>query len=146
MSRRTETAEAVVVGCGPGGAVLAYLLARSGVDVALVERATTFEREFRGFGWTPSAVRLFDEVDLLDDVRDLAHETVTEGAFSLGGQRVPVLDFDVLDTDYPYALMMEQPALLECLVDHAGGYDTFSFHPGTTVTDLREDESGASAA
>nr|WP_231736908.1 FAD-dependent monooxygenase [Halobacterium sp. CBA1126] len=38
VSERTESADVVVVGCGPGGAVLAYLLARSGVDVALGDR------------------------------------------------------------------------------------------------------------
>jgi 2-polyprenyl-6-methoxyphenol hydroxylase-like FAD-dependent oxidoreductase len=142
MADRTETADVVVVGCGPGGAVLAYLLARSGVDVALVERAATFEREYRGFGWNPGVVRLFDEMGVLDDVRDLAHETVTEGGFSLYGEAVTVLDFDLLDAKHPYALMMEQPALLECLVDRAGEYDGFTFHPATTVTDLRTDESG----
>ncbi|QKY21645.1 FAD-dependent monooxygenase [Halolamina sp. CBA1230] len=143
MTDRTVTADVVVVGCGPGGAVLAYLLARSGVDVALVERAATFEREFRGFGWNPGVVRLFDEMGILDDVLDLAHEQVTEGSFSLYGEEVTVLDFDTLDTDYPYALMMEQPALLEYLVERAGAYDNFAFYPATTVTDLRTDESGA---
>ncbi|WP_158057905.1 FAD-dependent monooxygenase [Halorussus halophilus] len=142
MSDRTESAEVVVVGCGPGGAVLAYLLARSGVEVALVERAATFEREYRGFGWNPGVIRLFEEMDVLEDVLDLAHETVTDGSFSLYGGAVSVLDFDLLDTDYPYALMMEQPALLECLVERASAYDGFAFYPATTVTDLRTDDSG----
>lgn len=142
MPDRTETADVVVVGCGPGGAVLAYLLARSGVDVALVERAATFQREYRGFGWNPSVVRLFDEMDVLDDVLNLAHETVTVGAFTLAGERVPLLDLAALDTGYPYVLMMEQPALLERLVDRARGYDGFAFHPATTVTGLRTDGGG----
>lgn len=135
MRERTETAEVVVVGCGPGGAVLAYLLARSGVDVVLVERAATFEREYRGFGWTPGVVRLFDEMDLLDDVLALAHETVTDGSFSLYGEEITVLDFDLLDTGYSYALIMEQPALFERLVDRASSYDNFTFHSATTVRD-----------
>lgn len=143
MPDRTEQADVVVVGCGPGGAVLAYLLARSGVDVTLVERAGTFEREYRGFGWTPGVLRLFDEMDLLDTVRDLAHETVSEGVFVLYGEEVTVLDLDSLETEYPYALMMEQPALLECLVDHANTHDGFSFRPATTVTDLERDASGS---
>jgi 2-polyprenyl-6-methoxyphenol hydroxylase-like FAD-dependent oxidoreductase len=142
MSVRIERVDVVIVGCGPGGAVLAYLLARSGVDVALLERARTFEREYRGFGWNPGVIRLFDGMDLLEDVLDLAHETVTDGSFSLYGEQITILDFDLLDTAYPYALMMEQPALLECLVEHASEYDGFSFHPATTVTDLRTDASG----
>ncbi|WP_276271202.1 FAD-dependent monooxygenase [Haloarcula litorea] len=136
MVARTVDTDVAVVGCGPGGAVLAYLLARSGVAVTLLERASTFQREYRGFGWNPGVVRLFDEMDLLDDVLALAHETVTEGAFSLGGRRVPVLAFDRLATEYPYALLMEQPAILEALVDHADAHETFTFRPATTVTDL----------
>jgi len=142
MPDRVETADVAIVGCGPGGAVLSYLLARSGVDVALVERAATFEREYRGFGWNPGVIRLFDEMGVLDDVLDLAHETVTDGTFSLYGRDVPVLNFDVLDTEYPYALMMEQPSLLEYLVERADRYESFTFHSSTTVTDLRIESDG----
>lgn len=98
MADRIERTDVVIVGCGPGGAVLAYLLARSGVDVTLLERAPTFEREYRGFGWNPGVIRLFDEMGVLDDVLDLAHETITEGAFSLYGEEVTVLDFELLET------------------------------------------------
>lgn len=143
MADRIERTDVVIVGCGPGGAVLAYLLARSGVDVTLLERAATFEREYRGFGWNPGVIRLFDEMDVLDDVLNLAHETITDGTFSLYGEEVTVLDFELLETDYPYALMMEQPALLECLVGHAGRYDGFSFHSATTVTELTYDASSS---
>lgn len=143
MADRIKRTDVVIVGCGPGGAVLAYLLARSGVDVTLLERAATFEREYRGFGWNPGVIRLFDEMDVLDDVLNLAHETITEGTFSLYGEEVTVLDFELLETDYPYALMMEQPALLECLVGHAGRYDGFSFHSATTVTELTYDASSS---
>lgn len=142
MPDRTARADVVVVGCGPGGAVLAYLLARSGVRVALLERAATFEREYRGFGWNPGVVRLFDEMGVLGDVREFAHERVTEGSFDVFGERVTLLEFDRLATDYGYALLMEQPALLSYLVEEARAYDGFSFHPSTAVTDVRNDESG----
>ncbi len=131
------TADVVVVGCGPGGGVLGYLLARSGVDVALVERASDFEREFRGFGYGPGVVELFDQMGLLDRVLSLPHETVRRGEFYLYGEPVEAVDFADLDTDHPYALLLEQPPLLELLVDAASEYDGFSFHPATTVTDLR---------
>lgn len=136
MSPERAEADVVVVGCGPGGAVLSYLLARSGVDVALVERAPDFEREFRGFGYGPGVVELFDGMGLLDRVLALDHETVRRGELYLYGEPVEVVDFATLDTDHPYALLMEQPPLLELLVDAASEYDGFSFHPATTVTDL----------
>ncbi|ESP88493.1 FAD-dependent monooxygenase [Candidatus Halobonum tyrrellensis] len=134
---REELVDVAVVGCGPGGAVLSYLLARSGVDVALVEHEGSFDREFRGFGWSPGVVDLFDRMDLLGDVLDLDHETTTTGEVVLYGDRVEAFDFGTLDTPHPYALLMEQPPLLELLVERASAYDEFSFHPATTVEGLR---------
>ncbi|MFC7203796.1 FAD-dependent monooxygenase [Haloferax namakaokahaiae] len=141
-TEHVETADVVVVGGGPGGAVLSYLLARSGVEVALVERAATFDREFRGFGYTPGAVELFAQMDLLPKILRIDHDTIRHGEFTLYGRPVSVLDFSVLDTDYQYALLMEQPPLLELLVDEARAYDGFSFFPATTVTDLVTEEAG----
>lgn len=139
---RSHAADVVVAGCGPAGATLAYLLARSGVDVTLVEREQTFTREYRGFGWNPGVLRLFDEMGVLEDVLDLAHETAAEGTVDVYGRRVTVLDFERLDTAHPFLVLMEQPALLEYLVDRAREYDSFDFHPATTVTGVRTDGDG----
>ena len=38
----------VIVGAGPAGAAFAYLLARRGVEVTLLERHADFEHTFRG--------------------------------------------------------------------------------------------------
>ena len=56
----------VIVGAGPAGAALAYLLARRGVEVALLERHRDFERTFRGDGLQPSGVDAFDQMGLGD--------------------------------------------------------------------------------
>jgi len=154
MTARTETAAVVVVGCGPGGAVLAYLLARSGIDVALVERAATFEREYRGFGWNPGVVRLFDEMDLLDDVLALAHETVTEGSFSLYGEESTVLDFDLpiptiraADGAASAARLSRRPRQLlrqlhvsPCDYRHGHLYEHRRWNSGVTARDRDADE------
>jgi 2-polyprenyl-6-methoxyphenol hydroxylase-like FAD-dependent oxidoreductase len=52
----------VIVGAGPAGAALAYLLARRGVRVALLERHPDFERTFRGDGLQPSGMDAFDQM------------------------------------------------------------------------------------
>jgi choline dehydrogenase-like flavoprotein len=45
-----EHADCCIVGGGPGGAVLALLLARQGVAVTLLEAHGDFDRDFRGDG------------------------------------------------------------------------------------------------
>src|SRR5881398_2866466 len=54
----------VVVGAGPAGAALAYLLARRGIAVTLLERHTDFAREFRGEALMPSGVDAFAQMGL----------------------------------------------------------------------------------
>ena len=43
-----EETRCVIAGAGPGGAMLALLLARRGVLVTLLEMHKDFDREFRG--------------------------------------------------------------------------------------------------
>src|SRR5262249_32914952 len=54
----------VVVGAGPAGAALAYVLARRGIEVTLLERHTDFAREFRGEALMPSGVDAITQMGL----------------------------------------------------------------------------------
>ncbi len=57
-------AHVVIAGAGPAGASLAYLLARRGLGVTLLERQTDFAREFRGEGLMPSGVEALGAMGL----------------------------------------------------------------------------------
>ena len=57
-------ARIIIVGAGPAGAALGYLLARRGIDVALLERQTDFAREFRGEVLMPSGIDAFQQMGL----------------------------------------------------------------------------------
>ena len=65
-----------VVGGGPGGAVLALLLARKGVDVTLLEAHPDFDREFRGDTLHPSVMEIMDQLGLADRLLELRHSKV----------------------------------------------------------------------
>jgi 2-polyprenyl-6-methoxyphenol hydroxylase-like FAD-dependent oxidoreductase len=70
----TRQDETVVIGGGPAGMLLAWLLVEGGQPVHIIERHPDFGREFRGEGIQLSVVRLLRELGLLDELleRDIA--------------------------------------------------------------------------
>ncbi len=57
--------EVVIIGAGPAGMFLAYLLVTNGISVRVIERHPDFSREFRGEGIQPSVMKAFDELGFL---------------------------------------------------------------------------------
>jgi 2-polyprenyl-6-methoxyphenol hydroxylase-like FAD-dependent oxidoreductase len=77
----------VIVGAGPAGATLTLLLARRGVEVALLERHPDFKRTFRGDGLQPSGIDAFDQMGLGERLRQLPRATVKTIELYQGGRR-----------------------------------------------------------
>ena len=124
---------AVVVGAGPAGALLAYLLARRGVPVTLLERQTDFSREFRGEILMPSGIAALHEAGLrqpLDALPNLSFRTVE---LFRGERRVIAIPIDRLD---PTPRVAPQPAMLEMIVAEAAKFPGFTLERGVTVRDL----------
>ena len=67
-SGNPSSREIVIVGAGPAGMLLAWLLATRGVAVHVIERHADFQREFRGEGIQASVVRHLQELGLLDEL------------------------------------------------------------------------------
>lgn len=128
--------EVVVVGGGPGGTTLAFLLARSGVDVQLLERQRDLDRSFRGFLFQPLILRIFDQMGVLGSVLELEHDTVDAPSVEIYGETIPVIEFSTFDEQYDYGILMEQPPLLRRLIDRADEYAEFEYRDATTVQDL----------
>jgi 2-polyprenyl-6-methoxyphenol hydroxylase-like FAD-dependent oxidoreductase len=68
MTADPASREVVIVGAGPAGMLLAWLLATRGVAVHVIERHADFKREFRGEGIQASVVRHLEELGLLDEL------------------------------------------------------------------------------
>ena len=71
---RSSQTTCCVVGGGPAGVMLGYLLARSGVRVTVLEKHKDFLRDFRGDTVHPSTLEVLHELDLLDDFLRLPHQ------------------------------------------------------------------------
>ncbi len=60
------TTRCCVVGGGPAGMMLGFLLARAGIDVVVLEKHADFLRDFRGDTVHPSTMEVMHELGILD--------------------------------------------------------------------------------
>src|SRR5205823_12709191 len=115
-----------VVGGGPGGVMLALLLARKGVPVTLLEAHPTFDRDFRGDTIHPGILEILDQIGLADRLHERQH--VKMYGPTLPSSDGPALLFDLRrlrNTRFPYLMWMPQPVFLEFLADEARKYPCF---------------------
>jgi 2-polyprenyl-6-methoxyphenol hydroxylase-like FAD-dependent oxidoreductase len=124
---------AVVVGAGPAGASLAYLLAQRGIRVTLLERQTDFAREFRGEGLMPSGVDALLQMGLGAQLDALPQSRAEWIEIYQGARRVVSLEVGGAGAGPRF---VSQPALLEMLVGEAGKFPAFRLERGFTVRDV----------
>jgi 2-polyprenyl-6-methoxyphenol hydroxylase-like FAD-dependent oxidoreductase len=123
----------VIVGAGPAGAALAYLLARRGVEVALLERHPNFERTFRGDGLQPSGIDAFDQMGLGDQLRQLPQAVINAIELYQRGHLRARLSTAALGF---IPCFIPQPAVLGMLIKECRKHPSFQLHMSTAVRDL----------
>jgi 2-polyprenyl-6-methoxyphenol hydroxylase-like FAD-dependent oxidoreductase len=129
----------VIVGAGPGGASLAFLLARRGIDVTLLERQTDFAREFRGEVLLPGGLEPFKQMGLWDELDTVPHVTLNAAQLYVNGKFRVRAAFDPATFGDLTPRWTSQPALLEMLVRECGRFPNFHFERGVHVRDLMHD-------
>lgn len=108
-----------IVGGGPAGLMLGYLLARAGVNVTVLEKHTDFLRDFRGDTIHPSTLQIMHHLGLLDAFLRLPHQRAIrlEGEFQ--GKIVTLADFSRLPTHCKFMALMPQWDFLNFLAAQA---------------------------
>src|SRR3979490_2894631 len=133
------TTTCCVVGGGPAGMMLGYLLARAGVDVVVLEKHADFLRDFRGDTIHPSTLELMYELGILDEFLKLPHQEVRELAGQVGGEMLKIADFSHLPTHCKFIALMPQWDFLNFLVEKGRRYSGFQVKMQTEVTELIEE-------
>lgn len=133
----TET-RCAIVGAGPAGAILALLLARAGVEVALLESHADFDRDFRGDTIHPATLELLAALGLSERLHELPHGKLRTMRILTPTGSVTLADLSRLRTPFPYVMTLPQVKLLELLVAEAGKSPNFQLRMQANVQRLVE--------
>lgn len=128
--------EAVIVGGGPTGLMLAGELALAGVDVAVVERRSTPQLVgSRAGGFHSRTLEILDQRGIVD--RFLAEGQIAQTA-RFGSKELDVSDFP---TRHPYGLGLWQNHIERILLGWVEGL-AVPIHRGLEVTGFAQDDTG----
>ena len=125
-----------VVGGGPAGMMLGFLLARAGIEVLVLEKHGDFFRDFRGDTIHPSTMELLHELGLLDEFLRLPHQQLPRLKLSVEGRIVDGPDCSHLPVRCKFIALMPQWDFLNFLASHAKKFPSFNLKMKSEVTGL----------
>jgi 2-polyprenyl-6-methoxyphenol hydroxylase-like FAD-dependent oxidoreductase len=111
-------------------------LARSGVDVAVLEKHADFLRDFRGDTIHPSTLDVMDELGVLEEFLRRPHQRADRLSGRLGDTVVTVADFTRLPTQCKFLAFMPQWDFLNFLTEKARAFPGFRLCMETRVDDV----------
>jgi len=119
--------------------MLGYLLARSGINVLVLEKHADFLRDFRGDTVHPSTLETMHELGVLEELLKRPHQEVSQVRARIGGVPIVLSNMLYLRTRCRFMALMPQWDFLDFLAEEAGRYPTFHLRMQTEVTGLIEE-------
>ncbi len=135
----TRSTRVCIVGGGPAGVMLGYLLARAGNDVIVLEKHADFFRDFRGDTVHPSTMQVLYDLGLLDRFLARKHSEVRTLGGQVGNDRVTIANFKHVPARTKFIALMPQWDFLNFLTDEGKNYRGFQMLMQTTATGVIED-------
>ncbi|MGA8899687.1 FAD-dependent oxidoreductase, partial [Bradyrhizobium sp.] len=105
---KTLQTHCCIVGGGPAGMMLGYLLGRAGIETLVLEKHADFFRDFRGDTVHPSTLQVLDELGLIDGFLKVPHQQLQKMDGLFGDEAIRIADISRLKVKYPFIAMMPQ--------------------------------------
>jgi 2-polyprenyl-6-methoxyphenol hydroxylase-like FAD-dependent oxidoreductase len=127
--------DVVIIGAGPAGMMLAYLLVTNGISVRVLERHTDFKREFRGEGIQPSVMAVLDELGFLPVLMEKGIAIPAEQAKIFLDEKLIVTLGGLEGESEDFGLIVFQEGFLGFLHELCSAYPHYRLDMGFTVTE-----------
>ena len=137
---KTLTTDCCIVGAGPAGMMLGYLLARAGVRTLVLEKHADFLHDFRGNTLHPSTMQLMYRLGLLDSLLALPHQRTARLEMDAEGGAVPLADFSWLPVKCRFIAFINQWDFLNLLAAEAEKLPAFTLLRATHSDSLRTEQ------
>ncbi len=125
-----------IAGGGPAGMMLGFLLARAGVEVAVLEKHADFFRDFRGDTIHPSTLEVMHELGLLEEFLKRPHDEAQVLSGAVGDWTTPVADLRHLPTRCKFVAIMPQWDFLDFIAAAGQRYPGFRVLMRADAVDL----------
>jgi 2-polyprenyl-6-methoxyphenol hydroxylase-like FAD-dependent oxidoreductase len=136
---RLSSTRCCIVGGGPAGLMLGYLLGRAGVNTIVLEKHADFFRDFRGDTVHPSTMQVMDELGLIDDFLKVSHDKLQRLELYFGKTRLRIADISRTSAKYPFIAFMPQWDFLNFLRDKGRRYPSLKLLMNTEANGLVHD-------
>jgi len=119
--------------------MLGLLLARTGLQVEVLEKHADFLRDFRGDTIHSSTLEVMHELGLLGQFLERPHQKIQHLAVSFGDTAIRFADFGHVPTRCRFIVLMPQWDFLTFLAEQAKRYPGFHLRMQTEATTLIEE-------
>jgi len=134
----------LIAGAGPTGLAAAMSLSRAGIPVRLIDKAPEPSPWSRAIGIQARTLELFEQHRLVEPFLELGHRARVANLYS-NGQRLARLDFDPLQTRYPYLLFLDQSVTERLMTEHLASFGV-RVERGVELMRFRQGSAGLEAA
>jgi 2-polyprenyl-6-methoxyphenol hydroxylase-like FAD-dependent oxidoreductase len=131
-------AQVCIVGGGPAGMMLGYLLGRAGIETCVLEKHADFLRDFRGDTVHPSTLQVMHELGLLEEFLKLPHSEIHNFSAEIGERSYRIADFRHIPAACRYIAIMPQWDFLNFLAEKGRQFPTLKVIMQAHVTTLVE--------